>query len=676
MSKDLGDRGATCSIRPACTMRWSLCIATVLYCGWLADAGAPTKGKDESPDKPVATIKSGVGWATFGQVLPRGAVRRGLRLGDFPTQTDVKTRWDDGTIRFAVVTAKVDAAGVYQLKPDSNLAKFFSPSLPEASVHFRADDELWTAQLPARFLGDFWLIGPLVMEWRAVVTPTNRANVLHPFLRVLFDVRSYADGQARLDVTVENTLDQSGVTKVNYDVEIVAGDKSLFQRKSVTHWYLTRWRKIVLLDLQTADVTPDFEPAFQAQALPRYLRLPKLKAKAPTGKGFDLLECGHLNPYMPEHGGRPELAPYPDWAAAYLIHRDPIQRQYVLAHGDLAGSWPVHVREAEKGKWSGLGPGRLVSIGERPNFWLDARAEPKDRPAGDLGSRGPLIPDNAHVPSLAYVPYIITGDRYYADEMAFWANFALLWTFQHGYSNARMGSKGLLKYNETRGIAWALRNLVDATAYLPDSDPGRTYFAEKVTNNLEWADSYAETHVTPLGTYFEGQGPEHIGSDVVAMPRPMENNYLAWALDHANRQGFKRGEKLRNKLVEFQLKLFTSPDYPRKYASPYSLIIGTKQADGTTRYFTTLKEVFQATYKDPPGPPRPFAGYFGVDSRLALMIAHEQGMKGAKEAYDYLYPKIAVAIQDRNLPDLALRPGWGIAFALDLSQGGDPRKGK
>lgn len=53
-------------------------------------------------------------------------------------------------------------------------------------------------------------------------------------------------------------------------------------------------------------------------------------------------------------------------------------------------------------------------------------------------------------------------------------------------------------------------------------------------------------------------------------------------------------------------------------------------------------------------------------------------MKGAKEAYDYFHPKIAVEIHDRNLPDLALRVGWAIAgnAALDQSEGAEPRKAK
>ena len=107
---------------------------------------------------------------------------------------------------------------------------------------------------------------------------------------------------------------------------------------------------------------------------------------------------------------------------------------------------------------------------------------------------------NAHQPSLAYIPYLVTGDRYYADEMKFWANYVLLETFQDGFYNARggghyqgpgsgtlihSGSWGLLAPNETRGFGWGVRNLADAAAYLPDEDPLKPYFAEKIAHNLE-----------------------------------------------------------------------------------------------------------------------------------------------------------------------------------------------
>ena len=61
-----------------------------------------------------------------------------------------------------------------------------------------------------------------------------------------------------------------------------------------------------------------------------------------------------------------------------------------------------------------------------------SRSAGANGPAGDplLADRGYLYPDNAHQPSLAYIPYLLTGDRYDADQVAAWADFGLLSTFQ------------------------------------------------------------------------------------------------------------------------------------------------------------------------------------------------------------------------------------------------------
>jgi hypothetical protein len=260
------------------------------------------------------------------------------------------------------------------------------------------------------------------------------------------------------------------------------------------------------------------------------------------------------------------------------------------------------------------------------------------------------------------VPYLITGDRYYADEMSYWANYVLLRTFQDRFSKARGGSKGLLQSNEIRGIAWGLRNMVDAAAYLPDGDPVKDYLAEKILNNLKWADYCVEAHVTPLGTYFEGQAPEQAGTKIWAIPRPWMNNYVAWSLDHAIRQGFQGGGKLRDRLASFQLKLFTSPEYKRSYAGAYTLIIGRKLDDERIEYFKTLAQVFDATYGNPPGKATPFSGYYGVDARLMLMIARRNSWAGAEEAYEFLFPQLAIPSVEVPVPDLARRAGWALAF--------------
>jgi hypothetical protein len=577
----------------------------------------------------------------------------GLRLGDLPTQTDVKSRWPDGSIRFAVLTAEVTRNDTYRLAEAAAVRGPFAPKVPAASVRLRVGDEYWTASLPAKPGSDVWLDGPLVMEWRALVVPTGAGGRPHPFLRVVWDVRVYRDGQSRLDVTVENALDRAGATKVTYDVAVVANGQTCFERPGVAHWYMTRWRKVFALGLSESVVRPDFEPFYEAGAVPRYLPLVSQEISRGSPAKFGPMQIGDLHFDMRDHGGRPELAPYPDWTARYLAHRSPEQQRYVLANGDLAGTWPVHLREPEDGRLKGVGSGRLISIDERPKFWLDSRNAAGEKPAGDLDATGPYAPDNAHVPSLAFVPYLVTGDRFYADETAFWANFGLLRTFQDDFYNGRGGSKGLLAPNETRGIAWVLRNLADAAAYLPDSDPVRDYLANKVVNNLKWADQYAESHLTPLGSYFEGQPPETASGKVWSIPRPWQNNYVAWSLDHAARQGFEGGKKLRDRLVAFQLTLFTSKDYDRNYAGPYTLFVGTKRDGGTIDWFNSLKVVFQETYTKTGSKATPFAGYYGVDARLMLLIARREGLPGATEAYEFLYPQITA--------DLARRSGWAIA---------------
>ncbi len=63
----------------------------------------------------VAEYTLSEGWATFGLAVPQGLARATFQVGALATQTDIKTTWPDGSIRFAVLTAKIPAAGVYAI---------------------------------------------------------------------------------------------------------------------------------------------------------------------------------------------------------------------------------------------------------------------------------------------------------------------------------------------------------------------------------------------------------------------------------------------------------------------------------------------------------------------------------------------------------------------------------
>lgn len=619
--------------------------------------------------EPIASIGLTAGWATFGQALPQGAASDGVQVGTLPTQIDVKNRWPDGSIRFAVVTVHAPSAGTYAIVPSAAAAGTFVPSTPSVNVTLTIAGVPYVATLPPVPSADAWLSGPLVSEWRTVLAPVSGQGAAHPFLRVNVDTRVYNDGKARVDVSVENMLDKVGATTVTYDASIAVDGQVAFSAAAVQHYYLTRWRHVSEVGATSlASATPDIAPFNAANALPPYHSIVANQVNTPTGANFAILKQGALDTNMPAHGGRPELAPYPDWTARYLVHRNSTQRAFVLAHGDLSGSWPVHVREAEGSAKSGVGAERLISLDQRPTIWYDSRAQSNyldyikgtPLPIREYGSvtpgpgQSPLIPDNAHQPSLAYVPYLLTGDRYYAEEMAFWANYSMMRTYP---SDGVRGAAGILAYNEVRGYAWALRNMADAAAYYPDASPVKAYLASKVVANLQWLDSYANSQdpvANPFQVLWRNKRPE--GSQYIAL---WEQNYLAYAIDRAHKLGFPGGLAHRDAIARFQLKLFTSePEYPRAQGAPY--VVGIGSGSGSTFTFhTTMAQIWSATQSQT----RPFAGYYGPEARLNLMIGVEAGWPSAQSAYDYLWPFIAVNPTWGTLPDLAQRAGWALDFA-------------
>jgi hypothetical protein len=616
------------------------------------------------------------GWATFGLALPAGAARGGLQVGSFPTQTDVKVRWPDGSIRFAIVSTKIPSGGTYPITPAPAPvgSGAVGTTSPRAVVSLTLQGRQYTAAIvPTR--NDTWLNGPLVAEHRTIVAPG-----MHPFLRVIFDTRTYADGAGRVDVTVENCLDSDAADEVTYDVSVMVDSRQVFQRSGVNHKYLARWRKVFPSSgLIESAVTPDFSSAVAAQAIPAYLATVGAPARTLTGQGvsgtgFEILGFGDLAVPMDAHGGRPELAPYPDWTAEFLVHGTAAERAYVLRHGELAGSWGIHVRNADGSMPTIDSPGQAY-------YWMDPRwRDPGNRSAGFTGPRGRMDHraqpgDIAHQPSLAFVPYLATGDRYFADELAYWANFCLLGSFAS--DDNRKGSQGLLIGNEVRGIGWGLRNLGDAAAYLPDDDPLKGYLAAKTFANLAYLDTYAATFDSgPVRTLFPGRRPE----DTVAQYQPYmwislwEQSYVAWAIDHVMAHGTagsvnlaSTGSTVRNRIARLQLGLFTSAQWPRAAdrQAPYLLAAGrwTGGSPARVEYFRSFAEVASATFSVPtPGAPdfvRAFEGNYGPEARLLLMICSRLGDSGADGAINTVMTHSANGVS--MVADLDKRAGWAIA---------------
>lgn len=622
------------------------------------------------------------GIVTFGQVIPQGRVPRGrgLRLGAFPTQTDIKTTWLDGSIRFAVVTARA-TAGTFQLV-DSNPS---GPAFPNAqapagtSVSMNIGGTVYTATLPRAPTNDVWLSGPLVHEWRRWVTPVAPGNIPHSFLRVLFDYRAFNDGTGRLDVTVENALNQPDATMVTYDCTMRINNVIVYQENALPHFYMARFRKV--FDVGQPGIgaaTANIEAAVEANAIPLLWSGITSAVQEPVDPNQNpayriLTGPGVLKWNMDDHGGWPSIGPYPDWVARYWVHKNPIQLKFILQIADLAASWPLHIRENDVTDPSNPYP--AVDIDRRPNFWFDPEPQGEDKPQGfpipprkyTLGPEpptppySPLVQDNGHTPAHIYPAYLATGDRFYADEMLLWANYGLLSAYQDRFYNARGGSAGfLIATNESRAFAWSLRNITDAAAYLPDGYPLKSYFAEKVNNNLSWSDSFATNNRSPLGVAWPGAdfhwSFEGDPNQRYAWLSQWMLNYLAWALDHANKQGFPGGTVWRNQIMQWQVNFAVHPTH-WVWSAPYRLPVARRVPPGSYNLesFRNLDEVVAAL--DDIGEPMPMIDFYGKDARLMCVIGSELNVAGSQVCLDRLTPIIEDEFRGLRTEQSA---GWAI----------------
>jgi hypothetical protein len=183
-----------------------------------------------------------------------------------------------------------------------------------------------------------------------------------------------------------------------------------------------------------------------------------------------------------------------------------------------------------------------------------------------MGSIHTLKPDAAHFPSWGFIPYLTTGDRFFADQVRFAANWhATLWEpgsngwyqridVDNAYRTAPSNFTRLINSpgREARGYAWGLRCVVDAAAYLPDADDDKAYFVQCVSENLQRSDIEADapyggsTQYTPAPSSALGLKPLYvaIGHDLAAGGANRYGNWNQWqiggmllfSLDHAINQ--------------------------------------------------------------------------------------------------------------------------------------------
>ncbi|GAA5160741.1 hypothetical protein [Viridibacterium curvum] len=583
---------------------------------------------------PDTTIDNGT-VVTFGQVFPAGEIASGqvvqARNGgtNLPTQTIVKRRHPDNSIRHAIISVRLPAASVssgqatvamtlsatgsgasgtpltvsdvtgasnpdYRVEIIEKSTTASGASTPETGL-------LWGANLKASLSNnaDSWISGPLVSEWRSRVAPTATGiSGGHPGLRIIFDARYQSTSQGRVSITMENVESNSSRGDRLYNLriyQIIGGTTDLvYSADDVKHYAHTRFRKVFNFGTGSKDMLTIADTARlkNARAIPNYANITIPEATLASrynewvSSNRGLYQPGKIVPGMGGTGGREDIGPLPGWTARAMISGDPRMYQVMLDHADRAGFWKVHWRDTLK-PGATVANAQIFSIDDHPNFSLFNPSYAADSYVGSshMNWKGDYIPptnlalteppgwgqDDAHEPSLSYVPYMVTGDRYYLDELYFYA----AWHHIHYHWGYRGEDKGWYASSVTREAAWKLRTGGHAAWISPDSDWQKTYFTTKLNNNFDWF----RTTVVPTNTIgywigwsgFASYELPYSPGGVAEVVSPWQHDFMAYTLFELCEKGYAATD-LRDFALSFSVKRFTSgADFDRLDGATYRL---------------------------------------------------------------------------------------------------------
>jgi hypothetical protein len=478
-----------------------------------------------------------------------------------------------------------------------------------------------------------WLAGPVAGETMLAGPFVADDGTRHPRLTARINLRTYngADG-ARADVIVEDLWTYDPAPRNwNYDARIETDGRTAFEQEDVTHYHHARWHRVVWSGGDPGTfVQYDRRHLFDSRAVNHYderLVIPSAiieqDVKRLAASDTSVMGNANVTFYFGTTGARPDIGPAPRWSTLYLMTMDPREYRVMLANADVSGTIPIHYRDRRTDA--------PVSIDDHPGIvtgaWPPSKGPDKvpDVTNGDT----PWSPEPAHQPSLAYVPYLVTGDRFYLEEVQFWATWNL------GVAGERRrGSEGIvIGSGQTRNDAWSLRALAEAAMISPDRDPLRRYYEEKLNNNIRYALSLEEKATNPLGLDAVFNGIDRFA--------PWQVDFELIVLSKIAGNGYAGADRWMRWLGRSAVGLWTNE------ANGYCRINGPfpwlkREVDG--RMITTWAELQKVNFPNQTTCPTAYAKdvypdspiSYIVDGLSAAAVLSDIGYPGARPLYDSL----------------------------------------
>jgi hypothetical protein len=418
----------------------------------------------------------------FGRPFLQGVIPAGQcpQVVGMLSQSDVKNRYPDGSVEFAVIAVVIPA-----IPASGNVLLTFTPG-PCANT------PLTTAQMQSllpvggmtmtltpttgpvgsadagQMLADgncqLWTSGQVAQTVMCADDTAARkydigfGDGYHPFRPRFYATFWPTTQQVYIRVVGENglTTEQEDIA---YVLSIASSGNVLYTKDlsgvptgsptkyPLVHWADTRWTREFWLGgtpQQQVNIDNNLPYLTSARFLPNLDPTVTISPASITSNYATYIAATHDiydgawtggNPFkwinaMGEAGDSGHIGPFPLVISMWLHTPDWRIRYMAMNQIDLAAAWPLDYRESDparhfqRGDTAGTGLGRAVSAAGRPQMWNGA-----DNPitVGTVvapASR-PWTADNAHQPSVYFAPYVVTGDPWDLDMLYAWAGISV-----------------------------------------------------------------------------------------------------------------------------------------------------------------------------------------------------------------------------------------------------------
>ncbi|KAG2388029.1 hypothetical protein C9374_000879 [Naegleria lovaniensis] len=463
--------------------------------------------------------------------IPTGYVP-GVKLNGvlIDSQADITTRYEDGSVRFAVLSVvlpKIEKGGnatmwmVPILKSASSTPCTISEiltALPDADISISLSGNgtaTFTTVSARNFISQnlyYWNTnrGSIRCELVVVDHLTRRAdfglNGGPKSFRPIFYFHFWRTiHRLRVRAVLENSnLDT--LQDVLYNVTISKGYSTsatmVYSQNNVQHLFGARWTKIFWFGGQEPESRVNFDYNINYLSATYFIpNYPKNNTQTEkqiasyysnwltTPRG--LMEAGVWTPYMPQTGMRDDIGIMPEFVHAWLTLGDWRYREISLISADLAGGWKSHFREIDSQlkfdrNQTVSAIGKPISLNAHPTLWFP------DNSGKYMGALNvPQLPnsknwvfDGAHQPDPFSIPYILTGDSYYLESLQLWAASGIMRISNGQYGRGMTGYGGITE--QVRGQAWTFRTRCYAALLSPDDSHEKLYFTQTVEDAIAY----------------------------------------------------------------------------------------------------------------------------------------------------------------------------------------------